>query len=46
MDSVQIRWPNGNTEELKNLAADKIYTIVEGQGIKKAESFATLPEWP
>jgi hypothetical protein len=46
MDSVQIRWPNGNTEEFKSLAADKIYTIVEGQGIKKAESFATLPEWP
>jgi len=36
MDSVQIRWPNGNVEEIKNLAADKIYTIVEGQGIKNS----------
>ncbi len=37
MDSVQIRWPNGNMEEIKNVAADKIYTIVEGQGIKNKD---------
>ena len=36
IDSALIRWPNGNIEELKNLDADKIYTIVEGQGIKEA----------
>lgn len=34
LDSVQVRWPNGQIEELKNLAADKLYTVVEGQGIK------------
>jgi enediyne biosynthesis protein E4 len=34
MDKVEIRWPNGNTEVLHNVAADAIYTIVEGQGIK------------
>src|SRR5215470_9298980 len=39
VDSVGVRWPNGAIEEFKNLAADKIYTIVEGQGIKKTESF-------
>ena len=37
MESVQVRWPNGNVEEIKNLAADKIYTIVEGQGIKTSD---------
>ncbi|MBS1842750.1 MAG: CRTAC1 family protein, partial [Acidobacteria bacterium] len=33
MDEVKIRWPNGNVESLKNVAADAIYTITEGQGI-------------
>lgn len=43
MESVQVRWPNGAVEELKNLAADKIYTIIEGQGIKSATGFPALP---
>jgi hypothetical protein len=34
MDSVEIRWPNGNTETLKNVPADAICTIVEGSGIR------------
>ncbi len=34
IDSVEIRWPNGKVEMLQNLAADAIYTIVEGQGIR------------
>lgn len=34
MDQVEIRWPNGNVETLKDVAADFIYTIVEGSGIK------------
>lgn len=33
METVTIRWPNGNTETLKDIAADAIYTITEGQGI-------------
>jgi enediyne biosynthesis protein E4 len=40
VDSVQIRWPNGNLEELKNLAADAIYTIVEGQGVKNTSKLS------
>jgi hypothetical protein len=39
IDSAIVRWPNGAVEELKNLDADRIYTVVEGQGIK---DFATL----
>jgi enediyne biosynthesis protein E4 len=35
IETVVIRWPNGNTEELKNVAADAIYTVVEGAGIKE-----------
>jgi hypothetical protein len=34
MKKVQIQWPSGLKEELKNISADAIYTIVEGQGIQ------------
>jgi hypothetical protein len=34
MESVEIRWPSGQVEILKNIAADAIYTIVEGSGIR------------
>jgi hypothetical protein len=34
MESVEIRWPSGKTETLENVAADAIYTIVEGSGIR------------
>jgi hypothetical protein len=34
MDKVEIRWPNGALETLRNVPADAIYTIAEGQGIK------------
>jgi hypothetical protein len=33
MKKVEIQWPSGLKEELKNVPADAIYTIVEGQGI-------------
>jgi hypothetical protein len=34
IESVEIRWPSGKTETLENVAADAIYTIVEGSGIR------------
>jgi hypothetical protein len=34
MDKVEIRWPNDEVETLRNVPADAIYTVVEGQGIK------------
>jgi enediyne biosynthesis protein E4 len=40
IDSVEVRWPSGKTETFKDVAADKIYTIAEGQGIKET---APLP---
>ncbi len=33
MDTVKISWPSGSVEMLRNIAADAIYTITEGQGI-------------
>jgi hypothetical protein len=40
IDSVEVRWPTGKTESFKDVAADKIYAIAEGQGIKET---AALP---
>jgi enediyne biosynthesis protein E4 len=38
MESVEIRWPNGTVETLQNVAADCIYTIVEGAGIRDSKA--------
>ena len=40
IDLVEVRWPNGKIETFKDVAADKIYTIVEGLGIKEAVPFS------
>jgi hypothetical protein len=40
IDLVEVRWPTGKIESFKDVAADKIYTIVEGQGIKEAVHFS------
>jgi enediyne biosynthesis protein E4 len=37
IESVEIRWPNGQVETLANVAADSIYKIVEGEGIRDAK---------
>jgi len=34
MEDVRVRWPNGDSEIFHDVAADFIYTIVEGRGIK------------
>ena len=43
IDSVEVRWPSGKTESFKNVAADKIYTIVEASGIQESVPFNDLP---
>jgi enediyne biosynthesis protein E4 len=35
MQEVSIRWPNGESETLRDVAADFIYTVVEGAGIQR-----------
>lgn len=37
IDSAEVRWPNGKVETFKSLAADAIYTVVEGEGIREAK---------
>jgi enediyne biosynthesis protein E4 len=46
MESVQIRWPSGKVETLANVAADAIYTIVEGSGIQNEKALPALPKAP
>ena len=43
IDSVEISWPSGKKESLKDLAADFIYTIVEGEGVKQKAPLASSP---
>lgn len=33
-EKVEIRWPSGRMDELTGIAANHIYTVVEGQGIQ------------
>jgi hypothetical protein len=37
IDSLEIIWPSGKVEKLNNLATDKFYFLLEGQGIVTAE---------
>jgi enediyne biosynthesis protein E4 len=46
IDSVEVRWPSGKTESFKDVAGDKIYTIVEGRGIQESLPFSELPAQP
>jgi enediyne biosynthesis protein E4 len=39
IDRVVIQWPNGRTEEYKDLAAGRAYGCVEGKGITGREAF-------
>ncbi len=36
---LEIRWPNGGTERIANVAADRLITVREGAGVVKTEAF-------
>jgi hypothetical protein len=40
IDSLEIHWPSGKVETLTNLATDKFYSVLEGQGIVPASKIA------
>ena len=44
ISEVSVRWPNGETETLRNVAADFIYTIIEGAGIQQKVALPALPQ--
>jgi hypothetical protein len=37
IDSLEIRWPSGKVETIKDLEADKFYSVLEGQGVVALE---------
>ncbi|HXN21309.1 MAG TPA: ASPIC/UnbV domain-containing protein [Candidatus Dormibacteraeota bacterium] len=37
VDSVEIGWPSGTVDNLKDLSANTFYSVVEGKGIVSAE---------
>jgi enediyne biosynthesis protein E4 len=37
VDSVEIRWPSGTLDTLKDLSADKFYSVLEGKGVVAAD---------
>jgi hypothetical protein len=39
VDLLQIRWPSGHTDELKNIDVDRVIYVKEGQGIVKQDTF-------
>jgi hypothetical protein len=39
-DAVEIRWPSGQSDHLKNVAADQIVTVEEGRGAIAAKPLA------
>jgi enediyne biosynthesis protein E4 len=34
-DWIEIRWPNGQSERVENVAANRFVTVVEGKGLKR-----------
>jgi enediyne biosynthesis protein E4 len=42
VDSLEITWPSGKVEKISNLAADKFYFLLEGQGTVPAERVRPL----
>jgi enediyne biosynthesis protein E4 len=39
-DAVEIRWPSGQSDHLKNVAADQVVTVEEGRGAIAAKPLA------
>ena len=39
VDLLEIRWPSGHVDELKNLDVDRVIYVKEGQGIVKTDIF-------
>jgi hypothetical protein len=40
VELLEIRWPSGSVETLKDLQVNRLYYVTEGQGITRTESFA------
>jgi enediyne biosynthesis protein E4 len=43
IDSVEIHWPSGTVDVLKDLVADQFYSVLEGKGIVPVEQIRPKP---
>ena len=43
IDSVEIRWPSGKVDTVKDLAADHFYALLEGEGIVPSDRIKPGP---
>jgi hypothetical protein len=43
IDSIEIRWSSGATDVIKNLEADKFYSVLEVKGIAPFEQIRPSP---
>ena len=46
IDQVEIRWPSGAVDVIKDLAADKFYSVLEGKGIVPFEEIRPVVSGP
>ncbi len=46
VDKVEITWPSGQKETLSGLAADRIYSVLQGKGAVPHESIRPAPSKP
>jgi hypothetical protein len=42
MNEVEIKWPNGKIETLRDVPSDFIYTVIEGGGIRSKTALPPL----
>jgi enediyne biosynthesis protein E4 len=40
VELLEIRWPSGLVEALKDLKVNQLYYVTEGKGVTRAESFS------
>jgi len=46
IESVEIRWPSGKLETMKDVDVDKFYSVLEGQGIVPREKILPIGTSP
>ena len=42
IELLEIRWPSGQLDTLKNLKTNRVYYVTEGQGITRTETFPVV----
>jgi hypothetical protein len=41
VELLEIRWPSGSVEQLKNVAANQLVFVEEGKGMVRTQQFTT-----